>query len=474
MRPVGSSIFRKLLVASLLLVGLTLAGLGVSLSHYFNEQQTAQPVRRGVRQRILETSVAATLGALLIAYLFSLSWTRRIQRLKNFSERLLDSGTAPPPVYADDELGALARSLTNEATRARELVGRLKLEAAQRETILLSMVEGVLAVDGDLRVITCNSAFARAAGAAYPLPDRLPLVEVVRDPLLIARVRQVLATGQAQHDRIELRPPDRRAFELQVTPLAAGTQRGAIVLLHDITELERLERVRKDFVANVSHELRTPLTAIQGYAETLLDGALEDSENNRRFVEIIQAQATRLNNIASDLLILSELDSGRSASEPQPVSVRMALDSAFLSIEVEARVRHVTVLRNGIEDFEVLGHKTQLEQVLVNLLHNAVKFNRPGGEVRVKANPANGTGCIVVSDTGIGIPSQELSRIFERFYRVDKARSRAVGGTGLGLSIVKHVVENMGGQVRVESQLGKGSIFTVTLPRLLSSADPVM
>jgi len=421
-----------------------------------------------IRSRILEASGIAALGALVIAYFFSRSFTRRIKRLRTFSDRLLDSAAAKETLtFADDELGALARSVFVMASRVHELIERLKLESAQREAILMSMVEGVLAVDRDLRVITCNSAFARAAGAAYPIPERLPLVELVREPQLIERVRRVLATGEPQSDRVELRPPEKRSFEVQVTPLTAGSGRGAIVLLHDITELERLERVRRDFVANVSHELRTPLTAIHGYAETLLDGALEDSANNRRFVEIIQAQAIRLNNIASDLLTLSELDSGRSASEPEPVSVRAALDSALLSVEAEARVRDVTVHREGIDDFDVLGHKTRLEQVLVNLLHNAVKFNRPGGVVRVEAIHSEGTGRIVISDSGIGIPSEDLPRIFERFYRVDKARSRAVGGTGLGLSIVKHVVENMGGQVRVDSQLGKGSVFTVTLPCLV-------
>jgi two-component system phosphate regulon sensor histidine kinase PhoR len=241
--------------------------------------------------------------------------------------------------------------------------------------------------------------------------------------------------------------------------------RGAIVLLHDITDLERLERVRKDFVANVSHELRTPLTAIQGFAETLLDGALEDLENNRRFVEIIHAQATRLSNIASDLLALSELDSGKTAA-PEAVSIRSVLDSALLSVEVEARARNVAVRLGRIEHFEVLGQKTRLEQVLVNLLDNAVKFNRPGGNVQVEALRLDGTGRIVISDTGIGIPSEDLPRIFERFYRVDKARSRAVGGTGLGLSIVKHAIENMGGTVLAESHLGKGSVFSIQLPVL--------
>jgi two-component system phosphate regulon sensor histidine kinase PhoR len=255
-----------------------------------------------------------------------------------------------------------------------------------------------------------------------------------------------------------------RSYEVQAAPLAVGARRGALALFHDITDLERLERIRKDFVANVSHELRTPLTAIRGYAETLLDGALEDPQNNRKFVEVILAHAIRLNNISADLLVLSELESNRPAPEPEPVPVRAAVEAALRTVESEARLRGVRVLGGAVDDTSILGHRTGLEQALVNLLDNAVKFNRPGGEVTLEARRNDGQVVIRVSDTGIGIPSEDLPRIFERFYRVDKGRSREVGGTGLGLSIVKHAVERMHGEVRVDSQVGKGSTFTVLLP----------
>ena len=255
-----------------------------------------------------------------------------------------------------------------------------------------------------------------------------------------------------------------RTFEVQVAPLVGTAHRGATAILHDVTDIERLERVRKDFVANVSHELRTPLTAIRGYAETLLEGALEDKEHNRRFLEIIQAHAIRLNNIASDLLTLSELESGKAWVEPERVSLRAVLESGLHTVEVAARVREVNILRGKINDAYVMGDKLRIEQALINLLDNAVKFNRAGGEVSVlTVRNSDGRVQIAISDTGIGIPAEDLSRIFERFYRVDKARSHDVGGTGLGLAIVKHIIERMGGTVRVESQLGKGSVFTVTL-----------
>jgi len=280
----------------------------------------------------------------------------------------------------------------------------------------------------------------------------------------------VLSSGERVERRLTLAAAEQHSFEVLAGPMAGPSTRGALAILHDVTELERLERVRKDFVANVSHELRTPLAAIRGYAETLLDGALDDRENNHRFVEIIQAQATRLTNIASDLLTISELESNHNAPSPKPVSIRAALESALRTVESGARIRGVHLLSEELDDLQVLGNELQLEQVFVNLLDNAVKFNRPNGEVRVEAHSTDGAAQITISDTGIGIPSEDLPRVFERFYRADKARSREMGGTGLGLSIVKHVIEQMGGTVMVQSQVGQGSRFTLTVPQFFSSS----
>jgi len=370
----------------------------------------------------------------------------------------------PPLPDASDELGALGRSLNTTAAQLRSLVERLSVESAQREAILSSMVEGVLAVDANLRVTFANASFACAVGVEGPISSGTPVVELVRAPELREVLTEVLTTGELVKRRMQL-PSAERVFEVQAAPLTSGTARGAIAILHDITDLERLERIRRDFVANVSHELRTPLTAIRGYAETLLEGALEDHENNRRFLEIIKAHAIRLNNISSDLLTLSELEAGKARPQPEPVAVRTAVESAVRTVEAEARLRGVTLSAGRVEDVKVLGDRLQLEQALVNLVDNAVKFNRPAGEVLVEATRANGSRVkITITDTGIGIPHDDLPRIFERFYRVDKARSREVGGTGLGLSIVKHIIERMDGTVSVESQFGKGSTFTLLLP----------
>jgi two-component system phosphate regulon sensor histidine kinase PhoR len=419
-----------------------------------------------IRLRLLAASLGAALLALAIAYAFSRSFTLRINRLRTFAESLVESGgTGGLASDADDELGTLARSLDRAAAQHRALVERLSLESARRDAILASMVEGVLAVDNELRVIFCNQSFADAAGVKGPVTERLPLLELVRDPDLLDTLTQVLVTGQAAKRRLELSTAAGRAFEVQVAPLAAPSHRGAIAILHDVSDLERLERVRKDFVANVSHELRTPLTAIRGYAETLLDGALDDQENNRRFLEVIRAHAIRLNNIASDLLTLSELESGKTLAEPERIPLVAALQSALNTVEAEARIRDVAIHSGSCVEVFVMGDRMRLEQALINLLDNAIKFNRPRGEVAVAAGPAeDGKARLTVLDTGVGIPSEDLSRIFERFYRSDKARSREMGGTGLGLAIVKHIVERMHGSVQVESTLGRGSTFTLFFP----------
>jgi two-component system phosphate regulon sensor histidine kinase PhoR len=419
-----------------------------------------------VRRRILTASLVAACVALFIAYFFSRSFSRRIGRLRAFAEGLVKANfTESPLPDPNDELGALTRSLNLTASELRGLVERLGLESARREAILSSMVEGVLAVDQDLRITFYNASFARAVGLRAEIAERAPLVEVVRDPVLREILSRVVTTGETLKQRLQLPAAEGRAFEVQAAPLRVAGGRGAIAILHDISDLERLERVRKDFVANVSHELRTPLTAIRGYTETLLEGALEDQENNRKFLEIIKTHAIRLNSIASDLLALSELESGKATAEPARVSVRAATEAALRTVEAEALRRRVKLIRGRVEDVEVLGERVQLEQALVNLLDNAVKFNRPDGEVRVEVTRTKDDQVsVTIADNGIGIPSADLPRLFERFYRVDKARSREVGGTGLGLSIVKHIVERMHGRVTVDSQLGKGSVFTILLP----------
>jgi two-component system phosphate regulon sensor histidine kinase PhoR len=455
----GTSIRLRLLLNCFVLIGsivflVELAGDGVGLPHI-----------------ALEIALSL-LGAVVMTWIFTRAIEWRIHRLKIFTEHVLDARNTDAPLPEEsEEIAVLNQSLHRMASRIRELVERLSLESTRRDAILRSMAEGVLAVDHQMRVLFCNQALSNALGLRHPVEEATPLVEIVRDPKFLSLISGVLASGEAVKSKLQFTVEDASIFEAYAAPLQVPGNRGALVILHDITGLERLERIRRDFVANVSHELRTPLTAIRGYAETLLGGALSDTENNRRFVEIIQAHAIRLNNIASDLLTLSDLESGRRDTEPGPISVEEAVNTAVLTVEPEASVRGVRLVRGSVRDAVITGHAIRLEQALVNLLDNAVKFNRPGGEARIDAGIMPDRRIYIsVSDTGSGIPSDDLPRIFERFYRVDRARSREVGGTGLGLSIVKHVVERMDGSIKVESRLGKGSTFTIMLP---ANADSI-
>ena len=467
-----SPIFRKLVSTALILIAAILIPAEILVRHYVSAAPFASPEARqaaldGAQGAIFEVGLLVALAALALAYLYSWSYARRIAGLRAFAEGAVDASRLRTSIAdaGEDEIGLLARSLDGMAKRLGGLLERAKVESDQREAILATMVEGVVAVDEKLRITFSNGAFARAVNLQAPIPDRTSLPEVVRHPALSELLSEVLQEGVPHERRLWLvLSGEERVFEAQAAPLASAKGRGAIVVLYDSTHLERLERVRRDFVANVSHELRTPLTAIRGYAETLLDGGLEDTEHSRHFVEIIKAHAIRLGNITSDLLTLSELESGRAGPPPERVSIQAAVDSSLRTVTSAARLAGVRLTRGCVEEADVLGNRTHLEQVLVNLLDNGVKFNRPDGEVRVETHRANGQVTIVVEDTGIGIPSEHLNRIFERFYRVDKARSREAGGTGLGLSIVKHIVERMSGTVSVESNLGRGSKFTVSLP----------
>ena len=423
---------------------------------------------RGVSALVKLTVLFAALSAAGVTFIYFLTrqWTTETRRLNEFIAAL-PAQEKNLPLQGPTAIQSLSRSMKAMASRVRSIVEQANLESSRRETILACMAEGVLAVDNSLNVIFCNGAFADAFSIRMPVNEGRSLYEVVREPLLRDILAQVLSSGSTHADRFQLPSAAGRWFEARALPFGPAATRGAVIVLHDITDIQRQEQLRKDFVADVSHEFRTPLAAIRGYAETLLDGALEDEEHNRKFLEIILSHSIRLNNIASDLLVLSELDveSGTPVA-PERISVLEAVKSAANTVAPAAGIRGVVVDYSQCQDCAVLGVRFRLEQVFINLLDNAIKFNRPDGEVRVECGGApDGQVTISVSDTGIGIPSAEINRIFERFYRVDKARSRPAGGTGLGLPIVKEVVNRMGGTVSVESYLGSGSKFILTFPR---------
>lgn len=424
----------------------------------------------------LAVLLAAGMGGCLgLWHAHSSRLSARIRELEQYAAgipatSLEPSSNFPQSLRGAPELESLARGLRLVGERVRHIIQSAKLEVSRREAILSCMAEGVLAVDGNVNVVFCNEAFAQAFNTRTPVTEGSMLFEVVREPVLRDVLGRVVRAGEPEAIRVQLPSAGSRWFEARALPLASSAspeaKTGALIVLHDITDIQHQEQLRKDFVADVSHELRTPLAAIRGYAETLLEGALEDQENNRRFVEIILSHAIRLNNIASDLLVLSEIDASTETNSPPPeaISVLEVVESAMNSVQNAASLRQVQISREACTECFVLAHRFRLEQVISNLLDNAVKFNRSSGVVHIECCPdKSGFIRIAVTDTGVGIPQADLKRIFERFYRVDKARSRATGGTGLGLPIVKEVVQRMGGSVSVESQLGKGSKFTILM-----------
>lgn len=447
----GRLFWGAFLTSALILGGVAVAALGMLTS-------------RALMLDLLLLAGAAGVISWLFAFLLSRPVDREISRSREFAGSLLEDQADFARADNLDELGALDLSLRRMVGQAHSLIERTHEEAARREAILGAMVEGVLAVDDRMHVIFCNQALARMAAAGRMPATGTPVIELIRDTVFLETLEQVVKTATPAKWYYHIPGIDGRSFEVQAAPLVSGDSPGAVAILHDISELERVENIRRDFVANVSHEFRTPLAAITGYAETLLDGAIDDPANNRRFLEIIRSNAIRLNSIAADLLTLSELQRSTALLTTELVPVGDAIESALSTMAAEATLRGVTLQRGDILNLAVPGSRYRLEQALVNLLANAVKFNQPNGQVLVETREEDGQISILISDTGVGIPSSDLPRIFERFYRVDKARSRQVGGTGLGLSIVKHIVERMNGHVSATSQLGKGSVFTITLP----------
>ena len=394
------------------------------------------------------------------------SLSQRIRKLEEFSHRVAGGDFRPfDTPRRGDELDNLARALNATAARLAETIRVLSDERNREATILGSMIEGVAVISARERVLYSNRAFSQILDLEGQAVEGRPLIEVVRHSVLLAVIKQALQVEKQESSEIVVGTIRPRSFAVTATPVRAGGASGAVLVLHEISEQRRLERVRQDFVANVSHEFRTPLTAIQGFAETLLAGALEDPTNRRRFVEIIRDHATRLARLTEDLLELSRIEAGQLKLEFRPVSVNQLVTACLETSSVKAGPKQLelkTELPEGLPP--VRGDANRLQQVLQNLLDNAVQYTPPGGKIAVGAAHSGDQVVITVADTGIGIPQAEQSRIFERFYRVDAARSREVGGTGLGLSIARHIVEVHGGRLWVDSTVGEGSQFHFSIP----------
>jgi two-component system, OmpR family, phosphate regulon sensor histidine kinase PhoR len=412
-------------------------------------------------------TLAILLLAAGIAFFFSSrSVTLRIRRMKKYTDRAAAGDFTPlERDHGHDELADLADSLGRTVARLGQTIHTLTDERNRSSAILGSMVEGVAVVTGDERILYCNWAFEQILELPEGSSQGRTLVEALRQADLIALVREALSGVEELTGEVEVGTVRRRNFSVTAAPVRSAGANGAVLVLHDITELRRLERVRRDFVANVSHEFKTPLTAIQGFAETLLSGALDDKANRKHFVEIIREHARRLARLTDDLLKLSRIEAGRLELEIRPIRVEALVNGCVETARLNAKARgleiHVDLQENAPA---VRGDGAQLGEVLQNLLDNALQYTPSGGQIEVKACSKGREVIFTVADTGIGIPESDLERIFERFYRVDAARSREAGGTGLGLAIARHIVDAHGGRIWVESAVGQGSRFHFSIP----------
>jgi len=400
----------------------------------------------------------------------SRGFSERVERLKEFSLRVANGDFRPMSLdNSRDALGALRVSLNLTASRLDRTIRTLTEERNLSSAILGSMVEGVAVVNSSERLLFANQGFAEILGLDVPPESGKALVEVVRQTELIEAVRQVLCGEPRVEAEIVTGTLRQHCFAVTVAAVRAAETSGAVVVLHDITDLRKLERVRRDFVANVSHEFKTPLTAIQGFAETLLAGAMDDPQNRVRFLEIILEHSRRLTRLTDDLLKLSKMDADRLETEIRCVSVKQLIENSVEMVGHRAAEKDLRIIVNLPEHLpDIAGDRLRLSEVLQNLLDNSIQYTLPGGQILVSAGAEGNEVVFTISDTGIGIPKADQPRIFERFYRVDAARSREAGGTGLGLSIAKHIIEVHDGRIWVESEIGQGSDFHFSVPTFQS------
>lgn len=382
--------------------------------------------------------------------------------------RLLQGWREQKGGAGEDELSGLRKALDYITAYPLNKVEVLEAERAKGTAILEYMTEGVIALDGQGYVILMNPSAQRILGVAHDQRERRTLLEVVRDKGLAEWMEmcQALDVAEPCKREIESHSAPMRIIEVNAMPMSFSLeQRGFLLVLHDITELRRLEKVRAEFVANVSHELRTPLTAIKGYLETVLDETRLESDTHRRFLEIANSHAERMGRLINDLLNLSDIETGKVVLDPAPISLGAFVQDASAMFEKDAAKKDVKLVNQVAPDLAVQADRDRLSQILVNLVDNALKYTPQGGTVSFLAAKTDMNQVrVTVRDTGQGIPPNDLPRVTERFYRVDKARSREEGGTGLGLAIVKHLVQLHGGTLHIESEYGKGTTIEFLLP----------
>ncbi|WP_027108860.1 two-component system histidine kinase PnpS [Lacticigenium naphthae] len=420
----------------------------------------------------IEQSLVLFVGiSLVVTTLFTTRWTKKIagpiEEIKDVAEDLANHDYSSRYMGRSfGEIDALGNTVNELATSLDSQLEEITRNDEQLRELINHLVIGVLLIDEERNIEMVNPAMNGVLTEnAYDKIGK-SYVEIIKSSGLARLIEEAYTSGENQHDEIYFYYPNEKIVDANVLPISDREKNTVqlIVLLYDITQIRQLEKVRTDFVANASHELKTPITALKGFTETLLDGALEDRETLIEFLNIIYKESTRLDLMVNDILQLSKLEHHQIPLNKQQVSIKDSVESVFEIVKQKAMEKQISLQVREIESFKLRVDPNQLNQILMNLITNAVTYTSENGTVTVVIDKTSTEAIIEISDTGMGIPLQEQPRIFERFYRVDKARSRNSGGTGLGLSIVKYLVENLRGEIEVKSQLGLGSTFTVRLP----------
>ena len=420
-----------------------------------------------IRKTVLFGLIFALVLAFVLGSLVASRTINSINRMIQVSRKFSEGDFSRRIIHrSKDEIGELAETLNKMAQDIEDKIREIETQNQKLATTFNSMIEGVIVVDKAGRVVSVNPTVEKIFGISRKDVEGKIFLEAVRNNDIAEIINALLKNGKPISAEIALVYPVHRIFEVNAAPIFDNDGiNGCLLVIHDITEIRMLETVRRDFVANVSHELKTPLTSIKGFVETLLEGALEDKENNRSFLKIIQDHAERLNKLIDDLLSLSHLESKEITLNKRTFNLRQQLEEVILGFKSQLKKKDIEVANDLPAGISANADKDRIEQVFTNLIDNAIKFNKEKGSIRIYTQEINGKVKVFVEDLGIGIPAKDIPRIFERFYRVDKARSRELGGTGLGLSIVKHIVELHGGSVGVESTEGLGSKFWFTIPK---------
>lgn len=412
--------------------------------------------------------VAVAAAAIALAWWILARLTQPMRSLAAAAEALVAGQSdvrLPVAADANDEIGAMARALAESRKRLAQGERQLQSTSQTQATVLEGMAESVIAVDRSERILFANASAGRALGFDVRLSEGTTLLEAVRSHELREAVQTALRSRQVSNRELVWRTGGRRTFDVLAAPLPGDPPPGAVLVLRDVTELKRLEQMRQQFIANVSHELKTPLASIKAYAETLLGGARNDPEHCERFLQRIDEQAARLHALIQDMLSLARIEAGQAALQIGAAPAARIIRRALADYEPQAVAADLVLDNQATDDeLKVRADEEALRQILSNLIDNAVKYTPAGGRVTVRCQRDGAWATIEVADTGPGIAAEHHERLFERFYRVDRARSRELGGTGLGLSIVKHLCQQMGGSVSVQSAPGKGSTFAVRLP----------